>query len=244
MTRQQEQIANHSYVVRRTSANNGLPYRQSELYQQETEEYDEVWPPPMPKSAIRYPTPTPDPPVIRSGNRRYVIHTSPPPQHQRTIREEEAAPRQRRRIHWSLVFGIGMAAMLSLWVLGTLLVAWWSVTQDDWHYGRPRTFQIDAVVGHNNDSERSPSHFIALNFRSHIQIIEFPAGDTTKAKIYQGLPLYGDGEDLAVVTITFKDVNGDGKPDMIISVANTHIAYMNENGQFRPLKPGEQVSQS
>jgi hypothetical protein len=57
------------------------------------------------------------------------------------------------------------------------------------------------------------------------------------------LPLYGDGEDLAVVTLSFKDVNGDGKPDMIITVANTHIAYINENGQFRPLKPGEQVSQ-
>ena len=48
---------------------------------------------------------------------------------------------------------------------------------------------------------------------------------------------------MAVVTLSFKDVNGDGKPDMIISVASTHIAYMNENNQFRPLKPGEHVSQ-
>ena len=244
MTRQQEQIANHTYVVRRTSANNGLPYRQQEqLEEPETDEYDEVWPPRMPNSAIRYTTTVADPPVIRSGNRRYVIHNSPPPQQQRTSREEAAAPRQRRRTHWSLVFGIGMAAMLTLWVLGTIAVQWWNVTQDDWHYGRPRTFQIDAVVGHNNDSSRSPSHFIALNFRSHIQIIEFPAGDTSKAKLYQGLPLYGDGEDLAVVTISFKDVNGDGKPDMIITVANTHIAYINDSGQFRPLRPGEQVSQ-
>jgi len=242
MTRQQEQIANHTYVVRRTSANNGLPYRQQEqLVEPETDEYDEVWPPRMPNSAIRYTTTTADPPVIRSGTRRYVIHNSPPPQQQRTSREEAEAPRQRQRIHWSLVFGIGMAAMLTLWVLGTIAVQWWNVTQDDWHYGRPRTFQTDAVVGHNNDSERSPSHFIALNFRSHIQVIEFPAGDTTKAKLYQGLPLYGDGQDLAVVTITFKDMNGDGKPDMIISVANTHIAYLNDSGQFRPLRPGEQV---
>ena len=136
-----------------------------------------------------------------------------------------------------------MGLMLVLWILGNIAVHWWQVTQDDWHYGRPRTYQIDAVVGHNNDSLRSPSHFIAMNFRSHIQIIEFPAGDTTKAKIYQGLPLYGDGQDLAVVTISFRDVNGDGKPDMIINVANTHIAYINDNGQFRPLKPGEHVSQ-
>src|SRR5260370_28640493 len=127
MTRQQEQIANHGYVVRRTSANNGLPYRQSELYQQETEEYDEVWPPPMPKSAIRYTTTQEAAPVIRSGNRRYVIHNSPPPQQQRTIREEEA-PRQRQRIHCSLIFGIGMAAMPSLWVLVNMLVTCWRVT--------------------------------------------------------------------------------------------------------------------
>ncbi len=246
MTRQQEQIANHTYVVRRTSANNGLPYRQQEqLVEPETDEYDEVWPPRMPNSAIRYTTTVADPSVIRSGNRRYVIHNSPPPQTRRTTRpqEEEDKPVPRQRVHPLVILGCGMAFMLTLWILGTMAVQWWNVTQDDWHYGRPRTFQIDGVVGHNNDSVSSPTHFIALNFRSHIQIIEFPAGDTTKAKIYQGLPLYGDGEDLAVVTLSFKDINGDGKPDMIISVANTHIAYINENGEFRPLKPGERVSQ-
>ena len=244
MTRQQEQIANH-YVVRRGSVNNGLPYRQSPLSEQETEDFDDVWPPRMPKSAIRYTTTQEGAPVIKSGNRRYVIHNSPPPQTKRTSRpqDEEDEPRHRRRVHPLFILGCGMALMLTLWILGNIAVNWWSITLDDWHYGRPRTFQTDAVVGHNNDNAQSPSHFIAMNFHSHIQIIEFPAGDTTKAKIYQGLPLYGDGEDLAVVTLTFKDVNGDGKPDMIISVANTHIAYINDGGQFRPLKPGEHVSQ-
>src|SRR5256886_17309844 len=78
--KQQEQIANHSYVVKRSSANNGLPYRQVQLSEQETEEFDEVWPPKTPRSALRYTTQAP--PVIRSGNRRYVIQTSPPPQTQ------------------------------------------------------------------------------------------------------------------------------------------------------------------
>jgi len=123
-----------------------------------------------------------------------------------------------------------------------MLVNWWQVTQDDWHYGRPRTFQTDMVVGHN-DSAGSPSHFIAINFNRRIEIIEFPGGDISHAKLYLGPSLFGDGEDLAVVTLSFKDVNGDGKPDMIINVANTHIIYLNDNGQFRPLKPGEQVNQ-
>jgi hypothetical protein len=241
--RQQEQIANHTYVVKRSSVNNGLPYRQSQLYQQETEEYDDVLPPLYPRSAIKYTTTQAPPPVIKSGNRQYVIQNSPPRQTQRTTQpqEEEDQPRHRRRVHWSLVFGVGMFAMLSLWVLGNIVISWWNVTQDDWHYGRPRTFQIDVVVQHNHDSNRNPSHFVAINYHSQIQIIEEPAGDASHAKIYT-LPLYGQGEDLAVVTLSFKDVNGDGKPDMIISVANTHIAYINDNEQFRPLKPGEQTT--
>ena len=229
--------------IQRASVHQGKQYR----YQEDAEEYDDVWPPPVPRSAIRYTTTAAQPPVIKSGNRRYVIHNSPPPQPQvrRTTKpqDEEDDPRPRRHMHPLVILGCGMGLMLVLWILGNIAVHWWNVTQDDWHYGRPRTFQIDAVVGHNNDSLSSPSHFIAMNFRSHIQIIEFPAGDTTKAKIYQGLPLYGDGQDLAVVTLMFKDVNGDGKPDMIINVANTHIAYINDGGQFRPLKPGEHVSQ-
>jgi hypothetical protein len=237
-----EQVAQQTYI-RRSSANNGLPYRQAHLSGQDTQVYEDVWPPRMPKSAIRYTTQE-APYVFRNGNKKYIVHTSPPPRTQRATKyQQEDEPRQRRhRIHWSLVFGIGMFVMLSLWILGNLAVHWWQVTQDDWHYGRPRTFQADAVVQHNHDNSQEPSHFVAVNYRSSIQIIEEPAGDTSKAKIYM-LPLYGQGEDLAVVMLSFRDLNGDNKPDMIISVASTHIAYLNENNQFRPLKPGEHVSQ-
>jgi hypothetical protein len=223
--------------IQRASVHNGQPYR----YQEATEDDDDDWSPKMPRSAIRYTT-TDRTPVITSGNRRYILHEGVPPQQTTPLPHQKAAVQPRHRVHWSLIFGIGMVAMLSLWVLGNMLVNWWNITQDDIHYGRPRTFQVDAVVGHN-DSVSSPSHFIAINFNLHIQIIEFPGGDTTHARIYQGATLYGDGQNLAVVTLTFKDVNGDGKPDMIINVANTHIIYINDGGQFRPLKPGEQVNQ-
>ncbi len=224
-------------TIQRASVHNGQPYR----YQEDIEEYEDDWPPRMPRSAIRYTTTTNHTPVIRSSNRRYILHEGmPPPQSTPLPRQEEEA-RPRRRVHWSLIFGIGMIAMFSLWVLGNMLVNWWNVTQDDWHYGRPRTFQIDQRVGHGDNE--TPSHFIAVNYNRHIEIIEFPAGDTSHAKLYLGPSLFGDGEDLAVVTLIFKDVNGDGKPDMIINVANTHIVYINDNGQFRPLKPGEPVNQ-
>src|SRR5260370_12306232 len=60
--------------------------------------------------------------------------------------------------------------------------------------------------------------------------------------VYLGPTLLGEGEDLAVVTLRFKDVNGDGKPDMIVSVQDSTIIFLNENGQFRPARPGEHVN--
>lgn len=148
--------------------------------------------------------------------------------------------RKAPRFHWLFYIGIVIMIMMVGWVVLGVVTNWWQVTQDDWRYGRPRTFQIDAVVGHN-DSPANPSHFIALNLRRHVEIIEFPGGDASKAKIYVGPVLIGQGQDLAVVTLSFKDVNGDGKPDMIISVQDSRFIFINDNGAFRPLRPGENV---
>jgi len=144
------------------------------------------------------------------------------------------------RFHWTVLLGMAMFIMVVGWVLLTTVANWWQVTQDDWHYGRPRTFQTDMVVGHN-DSAANPSHFLALNLNRHIQIIEFPGGDSSKAKIYMGPTLVGSGQELAVVTLTFKDVNGDGKLDMIVNVQDSHFVFINDNDQFRPARPGENV---
>jgi hypothetical protein len=205
-----QQIAQHT-VPRRASA-------------YAVEEDDSYYPQRMPSSTRRYTT-TEGHQVIEQGNKRIVIHEEPPP---------------KRNVHWSFIFGIGMAAMLLLWLLGTMLLAWWNVTQDDWHYGRPRTFQMDERVGHNDAG--MPSHFLAINLNRRVEVIEFPGGDATHAKIYVAMTIVGDGEDLAVATLSFKDVNGDGKPDMIVTVGDTHAVFINDSGQFRPLKPGEQVS--
>ena len=145
----------------------------------------------------------------------------------------------RYRAHPLLYLGVGMIAMLALWTLLTSAVAWWNTTMDDIHYGRPRTFQVDAVVGHN-DSAQNPSHFIAINLNGRIEIIEFPGGDGSKARIYLGPQLFGTGEDLVPVTLSFADVNGDHLPDMIIHFQTTRIVYINDKGGFRPLRPDEQ----
>jgi hypothetical protein len=164
---------------------------------------------------------------------------------------KKASPRRSRlalRAHPLLLLGIGMIFMLVLWTLLTLVASWWNMTWDDIHYGRPRTFQTDVVVGHN-DSASNPSHFIALNLNGRIEVIEFPGGDASKARIYIGPQLYGSGQELIPVTLTFVDVNSNHHPDMVIrfhykgwlgfSDTEQDMVYMNDQGTFRPARPDE-----
>ena len=142
------------------------------------------------------------------------------------------------RAHPLLYLGIGMVVMLALWMLLTFVADWWSTTSNDWQYGRPRTYQTDAYVGHN-EAPGMPSHFIALNLHGRIEIIEFPGGDASKSRIYIGPQLYGQGADLVPVTLSFVDVKANHQPDMIVHFQNTQIVYINEQGSFRPARPDE-----
>ena len=147
---------------------------------------------------------------------------------------------RRRRTPW-LALIVGMCAMLALIAGLSTFSSWWQVHQNDVTYGRPRTYQVDAVVGHN-DSPSRPSHFILMNLNRHVIIIEFPGGDTTHAMIYTGPTLFGDGGDLIPVTCVFRDVNGDGRLDMLIHIQDQTIVFLNDGSKFRPLQPGERVN--
>ncbi|HEV2471384.1 MAG TPA: hypothetical protein VGS41_01885, partial [Chthonomonadales bacterium] len=136
---------------------------------------------------------------------------------------------------------LGMVVTAALVVSFSAISNWWQVHQDDVTYGRPRTFQIDAVVGHN-DSPANPSHFIFINLNRHVVIIEMPGGDAAHARIYSGPTLFGNGQDLTPITAEFRDVNGDGKLDMIVMIQDQRLVYINTGTAFRPLQPGEQVN--
>jgi hypothetical protein len=198
-----------------------------------------------PSSVVPYRSIRPDYPYTNTTATRA---SSPSPE-RRLIRQSgpdtsaaktRPAPR-RRRWHPLFFVGLGLFIMVIGYLLFGAVSAWWQSTVDGWQYGYPRTYQTDAVVGHH-DSPANPSHFIAINLHSHIEVIEFPGGDMTHARVYLGPTLIGPGEDLAPVTLAFKDVTGDGKPDMIVSVGGTIVVFINDGGQFRPLKPGEQVT--
>ncbi|GCE25689.1 hypothetical protein KDA_11730 [Dictyobacter alpinus] len=174
--------------------------------------------------------------------------TQPPVNRQRIDTEDVVPQRHQRpqrtsgytRLHWTVYVGLAAISMLLGWMLVSGVAHWWQGVEDDWHYGRPRTFQMDQVVGHS-DSATNPSHFIALNLNRHIQVIELQGGDAAKSRVYLGPDLVGTDQDLAPVTLTFKDVNHDGKVDMIVNVQDSHFAYINDAGQFRTPHPGEHV---
>jgi hypothetical protein len=165
--------------------------------------------------------------------------TEPVPTGQRKASIKSSA-RGMGKVHPLFYLGLGMLVMLALWLLITTTISWATTTLDDLHYGRPRTFQTDAWVGHNEQSGR-PSHFIAINWHSHIQVIEFPGGDAAHPRVYSGPQLYGANDDLTVVTLTFADLNGDHLPDMIINFQNSRVVFINEHGSFRSLLPSERA---
>lgn len=167
-------------------------------------------------STIRY-TDTRGNQVIRQGNRQIVIHRE--------------LPRKKRRVHWMLFVGIVLFVMVFGWVAFGALANWWQDKQNDWTYGNPRTFQVDQAVG-INDSPANPSHFIAMNLRGTVFVIDLEGGDPTKA---QSLPIIGLPQDQQndPVTISFEDVNGDGKPDMLVHVAGFTIVLLNTGRTFQ-----------
>jgi len=203
----------------------------------------------MPRSALRHrplaEADTPGPaPLRRRATRTPGSVEKEPPQTGAPV----ARPRSRRRLHPLAYLGVGMIAMFALLWLLSLAISWWNSTMDDLHYGRPRTFQVDAVVGHG-DSTATPSHFLALNYNGRVEVIEFPAGDASRARIYIGPQLYGAGADLVPVTLSFVDVRGIHLPDMLVHLhyrgwfgfADTEqqLVYVNELGGFRPARPDE-----
>lgn len=129
-----------------------------------------------------------------------------------------------------LVFvGVGLLLLIAGWIASAPITTAWQMHQDDVTYGNPRTFQIDAVVGHA-DSNGNPSHFIAINLRGRITVTEAPGGDMTKAINYRFPTVVGNTGN-PPVTITFQDFDNDGRIDMIVKIGDpgSQVTYMMQN---------------
>lgn len=192
--------------------------------------------------------------TVPPGQRQVVLHHGLPPPRRASLSLPPSAPTpaarrskapaaaaspiQTRRMHWLFWVGIVLLALLAGYLLLSTFVAWWQLQQDNWRYGNPRTFQTDAAVGHGPGR----SHFIVVNLAGQADIIECPTQDCTKAVIYPGPRLLGPDAALMPVTLTFEDVNGDGKPDMLVHVEGQTFVWLNTGKQFRPATSSDHVS--
>ncbi len=93
-------------------------------------------------------------------------------------------------------------------------------------------FLLDSFEVSKRDGRKS--HIIAFNLNRRVVVIEFPAGDGSKAMQYLGPLLFGNGQELTPVTLSFEDRNGDGKPDLNIHVGDTIIVFLNDGTKFVP----------
>lgn len=129
---------------------------------------------------------------------------------------------------WLVYLVLGMLCACVLLWLGQLLWNYGTMVSDDLHYGRPRTTNVDHFVGHGN----MPSHFTALNLNGQIYIIEIPGSDPSNSHLLVGPHLYGQGSDLAPVTISF--VGDAHHPDLLITVSNIQVRFRNTGNDYTP----------
>ncbi len=153
----------------------------------------------------------------------------------RTTDQQQTAPiahRPRRRsLHATVYIGLTLLCMVVGFVVFSALTTWWQQTDDDLHYGMPRTYQMDAVVGHQ-DSAAHPSHFLALNLGGHLSVIEIQGGDLGKTVVYAGPIIYGQGADLVAVTLSVAH-DQNGKPELVLHYQNNEvILYDGKDGKF------------
>lgn len=171
--------------------------------------------------------------VIRQGNRTYhVRHGSPPvhsrqqyqqpPQRQQEYFEDEEG-RPRRQVHKLVYVGIALFAIIAIWQGLNGLGYFWQQKQDDWTFGKNRVYSTDAVVGHN-DSPQNPSHFIAVNDKGNIYVIELQGDDPNKSHIYTITTIEGNVNNPPVV-LFFQHLTRSGRLDMIVQIGDQGNAF-------------------
>ena len=190
----------------------------------EIEEDEKYYRTRLPTSSRRYQV-SPEQIIQRGNQRLHVRYVDVPKRksrqqlpapRERYTEEVEVLPQAKRHLHPVAWFGIFLTLLLLGWIGLNFANSWYQGIQNDWTYGTQRHYEVDAVVGHNNDSAAHPSHFTAENNNGQIIVIELPAGDVSKAKIYQIETVPGNAGN-PPVKLSFQDMNGDGRPDCGVS---------------------------
>ncbi len=134
-----------------------------------------------------------------------------------------------------------LLCLVAIVLVANSAVTWGQIKLDDMRYGRPRTMQLSGTVGHN-DAGGTPTQFIAMNLNRRVVVFEIPGGDVSKTRTLTGPYLFGANEDLTPVRLRLTFVNDDSKPDLVVSVKDEEIIYINENDTFRLINDAERTA--
>jgi hypothetical protein len=145
-----------------------------------------------------------------------------------------------QRLHYAIYVVTLILAAVAIYAVISLVVGKGRVLIDDMRYGRPRTTQIDAFVGHE-EAAGQPTHIMAINLNRQALIVELPGGDASKARTITGPYLFGANEDLTPLLLSLRDMDGDGQPDLLLDIRQEQIVYLNRDGEFRLPTPEEQA---
>ena len=164
-------------------------------------------------------------PPTRTSARRYDVMPYKPG---RGERQTEQFSRHGK--HPLFYIGICLVIMVVFLTAYTLIPPAFQKWHDDNVYGYPRTYQTDANVGHGG-----MEHFIALNNRGTIEVLEIPSNPSTtnQPRLYIIVRLSSQGADRVPAMLSFPDINGDRKPDMRVTVvdgSNPSIWVLFNNG--------------
>ena len=180
------------------------------------EEYDEEdyeeYEPPQPK---------------RRASRAYDLQTERLPVPRQTIAPPTRRLKKRSR-NLLTPFGVGMLLVVLVFVLWNMVVMpWWHGLEVQWHYGDQRVSVFGADVGHGG-----VSRFIAFEDGEEIVVVE------VVAKKYTVYTIALTAQPNQLITLSVSDVNGDGKPDLIVHVDNQagSFALLNTGSGFAASK--------
>ena len=133
-----------------------------------------------------------------------------------------------------------LLALVAIYAVMGNVLTWGRAQYDTLRYGSTRTFQLDAALGHE-DSPASPTHLMALNLNRQVTIIEIPGGDAAKIRTLTGPYLFGAEEDKTPVLMRLDDLNRDGTKDLIVSIKNEEIVYLNRDSKFQLITAEERA---
>jgi hypothetical protein len=166
------------------------------------------------------------PPVRRAS--RYQMPTAPPNYYSAQT-EPLYVVEEPKKSHFRGWFLFGLFLMLFGFVVwNAVVIPAWTNYQDQLHYGDARITLLLADVGHGGESM-----FIAFDSNGQVIVIELPGGSIDHARLYRTGEIVGDNADHRIITLSTQDVNGDGKPDLIIHVegmSSSMVMYNTGNG--------------